>query len=52
MSYNLRECKVQNSQFVQYRLEYNTYVPFVILLSLVSAVVPWFYILWTKWEEW
>ena len=23
MSYNLRECKVQNSQFVQYRLEYN-----------------------------
>jgi len=25
MSYNLRECKVQNSQFVQYRLEYNSY---------------------------
>ena len=23
MSYNLRECKLQNSQFVQYRLEYN-----------------------------
>jgi hypothetical protein len=25
MSYNLRECKVQNSQFVQYRLEYNNH---------------------------
>jgi hypothetical protein len=24
MPYNLRECKVQNDQFVQYRLEYNT----------------------------
>jgi hypothetical protein len=27
MSYNLRECKVQNSQFVQYRLEYNKGLP-------------------------
>jgi hypothetical protein len=26
MSYNLRECKLQNSQFVQYRLEYNTVI--------------------------
>jgi len=24
MPYNLRECKLQNSQFVQYRLEYNS----------------------------
>jgi hypothetical protein len=38
MSYNLRECKLQNSQFVQYRLEYN---------SRIDIVEPW-YELWPK----
>ena len=33
MSYNLRECKLQNSQFVQYRLEDNS-VYFYILKTV------------------